>query len=159
MSNTVASLGLSAIPVTATALGPFALLHIFLAANCIRGRVLTQTYFGSEGRKSAERKEPAKPFTPQTPASDFDPLQVAVRAQGNFIENVPIALITAAVVELSGGDRTYLGYTLAAFWVFRVAHYLGLTQNSKLRAVGFFGSSFSILGLGAWASYLGYQGL
>jgi hypothetical protein len=37
-----------------------------------------------------------------------DPLYIAIRAQANFLENVPIAMITALLAELNGGDRYVL---------------------------------------------------
>ena len=69
-----------------------------------------------------------------------DPLYVASRAQKNFNENIPLALIIAALAELNGANRydfltlrtksssdcvtcsKYVNYFLGALLAFRISH-------------------------------------
>lgn len=78
------------------------------------------------------------------PAGEQDPLNVAARCHANFAENVPLALLLAAIVELNGGNRRILNGSLAALLVLRVAHVeLGLRgpkSTSFGRALGFAGT-------------------
>lgn len=148
------------IAVTGAALLPFGLLHVVLTINVIYGRGVTGTYFGHDAvKKSAVPKDKPKPLGFKSEITEFDPLQVAVRIQGNFTENVPIALVAAALVEANGGDKTTLTYTLGALFVARLLHWHGLATNNITRAAGFFMSTFSFIGLSAWAGYLGYSNL
>ncbi|KAF2167542.1 hypothetical protein M409DRAFT_54139 [Zasmidium cellare ATCC 36951] len=50
--------------------------------------------------------------SPPSTSSPSDPLLAAVRAQTNFVENVPLALILAGIVEVNGGSKRLLTWTL-----------------------------------------------
>ena len=80
-------------------------------------------------------------------------LLVAQRAQGNFIEYVPMALLLLALVEL-GGYAAWVVHTLGAVLVVaRVSHPLGLAPEfgmSPLRGIG---------ALGTWGMIAGASGL
>ena len=61
-----------------------------------------------------------------------DPLIYArMRAQSNFIENTPIALIPFAVVELAGKGGWWLPLAGAVFMAGRIAHAFGMDGNFK----------------------------
>jgi len=64
-------------------------------------------------------------------------LQRRIRAQANFIEYVPLALLALALIELAGGDRLWVwvfGGTLA---VARLSHAHGLIADVlPTRALG-----------------------
>ena len=81
--------------------------------------------------------------------SDPDPLFLETRAQGNFLENVPMALFFAAVAELNGADRKILNYILAAFLALRIGHVeLGLRGKGTLgigRPIGYYGTQVSLI--------------
>lgn len=83
---------------------------------------------------------------------------VANRCQGNFIENVPFALILAAVIELNGANRKVLNYSLAALFALRIAHVeFGLKGENNIaigRALAFFGSQGFLCGMAAYGAYL-----
>lgn len=93
-----------------------------------------------------------------------DSLQLAARCHCNFIENVPLALLLAAVVELNGGDRKVLNTALGALLFVRILHVeFGLKvpgNNGFGRAVGFFGTQSYLAGMAGYATYLvkGYWG-
>lgn len=93
-----------------------------------------------------------------------DPLYIASRAHGNFVENVPLALIFAAVAEVNGADRKTLNYALAAFFALRVLHVeMGLMVRNATgpgRIVGYYGTQLWMALVGGWSSWLakGYWG-
>ncbi|MEZ5743840.1 MAG: MAPEG family protein [Sphingomonadaceae bacterium] len=49
-----------------------------------------------------------------------------MRAQANFIENVPLALILIGLIEMTGAGGTWLAIVGAAFMLGRVAHVIGM---------------------------------
>lgn len=71
-------------------------------------------------------------------------LQLETRAQSNFLENVPLAFIFAAVAELNGADRKVLNYLMAGLLVLRIGHVeLGLKGKGTLglgRPIGYYGT-------------------
>lgn len=80
-------------------------------------------------------------------------LSARMRAQANFIENTPLALILFAVVELAGKGSWWLSILGAVFMLGRVAHGLGM-DGGRLRLGRHIGSLVSIatqLGLGVYA--------
>lgn len=97
--------------------------------------------------------------------SDTDPLYLANRAHANFIENVPLAFVLAAVAELNGGNRKALNVAMGVFLALRVAHVeVGLKGKDTLgpgRPLGYFGTQAFLGGLAAYGAYLvkGYWGL
>lgn len=92
-------------------------------------------------------------------------LIVNARVHANFIENVPIALLVASMVELNGGDGQVLTSALAALLFFRVAHAeFGLRAERSMgwgRSVGYFGTLIWVFGMSTYAAWLAksYWGL
>jgi uncharacterized membrane protein YecN with MAPEG domain len=92
-----------------------------------------------------------------------DPLLVATRCQANFIENVPLALLLAGLVEANGGSRKALTVALSMLCVARVLHVEKglLVEDSKHphtgigRPVGFFGTVGVVVGLAGYGAWLG----
>lgn len=82
----------------------------------------------------------------------------------NFAENVPLALLLAAVVELNGGSRKLLTAGLSVLLVSRILHAeLGLMAKNSAgpgRTIGHVGTMGTIVGLAGYAAYLvkGYWG-
>ncbi len=80
------------------------------------------------------------------------------------MENIPLALLTAAIVELNGGNRKVLNGGLAALLLFRILHVeFGLRSaeaNAPGRLIGHFGTVGFLGGMSAYAAYLvkGYWG-
>jgi uncharacterized membrane protein YecN with MAPEG domain len=134
--------------VTGSFLAPFFLFNFGLAVNVVRTRRQAGIFLGDKTK------------SPET--TKVDPLFLNTRLHGNFLENVPLALVAAAVVELNGGSRKVLTYTLSALFLARISHVVGLTQNIQgFRAAGFLSSIGIVTGLGTWGAYLakGYWGL
>ena len=132
------------IAITGTFLVPFSVLNFAVAANLGRFRQSTGTYLGldTDSAKNKNFDQKDKPLSPKSPAAAFSPMFVASRIQGNFVENVPIALIFAAVAELNGADPQILKWLLATMMVARVSHFVGLTNNLLLfRAFGFWATT------------------
>jgi uncharacterized membrane protein YecN with MAPEG domain len=98
------------------------------------------------------------------PGNQADILEVAVRSHSNFVENIPLALLGAAIVELNGGNRKILNGGLAALLLFRILHVeFGLRSddaNSPGRLIGHIGTAGFLGGMSAYAAYLvkGYWG-
>ncbi|KAF2752012.1 hypothetical protein M011DRAFT_393910, partial [Sporormia fimetaria CBS 119925] len=134
--------GLAA-PATATWTVPLAVYYLSLQTRVVLKRFASHTLMGdhADGNTSAS-----------------DPLFVATRAQLNFLENVPIALIVALVAELNGAERSYINYALGTLFAVRIAHVeFGLTKNNAAgygRAVGYYGSQAIIAGLSGYLAYL-----
>lgn len=62
-----------------------------------------------------------------------------IRRHGNFTENVPLALILMAIIELNGAGATLLHVLGIGLIAVRIAHPLGLHHDNMrhpLRAVG-----------------------
>jgi uncharacterized membrane protein YecN with MAPEG domain len=55
-------------------------------------------------------------------SGESDPLLSAIRCHGNYIENIPFAILVSAVAEMNGANRTYLNYGLGLLFAARVAH-------------------------------------
>lgn len=72
-----------------------------------------------------------------------------MRAQANFVENVPLALILIAAVELSGRGGQWLAIVGAVFMLARVAHGLGMDRPgpNPLRTTGALVTMLTLLGL------------
>lgn len=101
----------------------------------------------------------------QTGKHQHDELFVNSRCHGNFLENVPIALVLAAVAELNGANKKILNYTLGTLLVLRVLHAeLGLRGKEDSvgigRPIGHFGTQGVIAALAGYSAYLvkGYWG-
>lgn len=79
---------------------------------------------------------------------DVPLLHARMRAQANFGENTPIALILMALVELAGKGGWWLPLVGAAFMLGRVAHAFGMDGTFKPgRAIGMITSFGAHIGL------------
>jgi len=75
-------------------------------------------------------------------------LQRNIRRHGNLTENAPIFILLLGLLELAGGNATYVLYLGALFVVARLAHALALSGVAAgvLRPVGAFGTLISGVG-------------
>lgn len=76
-----------------------------------------------------------------------------IRAQGNFIETVPLALILIVLMELNGASAVWLHCLGIALVVCRVMHYLTIATNpgnTLPRAVGMTGTLAVYLVAACW---------
>ena len=96
---------------------------------------------------------------PQSATGESDDLLVANRSHANFCENVPLALLMGAIVEMNGGDRKVLSGSFAALLLFRILHVeLGLRSEGARgvgRPLGHFGTVGFTIGMAGYAAYLG----
>ena len=119
------------------------------------GRVVSQRLKSERyvGDSTTEHDDPAN-----------DPLFVASRCHQNFVENVPLAFLLAAVVELNGGNRKVLTGALSSLLALRILHsefgLLGKGAMAFGRPVGYFGTVGIMGALAGYATYLvkGYWG-
>src|SRR3954454_4501090 len=62
-----------------------------------------------------------------------EPLLRRMRAQANFIESAPFALVLIAGLELSGASRVGLGSIAVIYILVRIAHAIGMEASEKRR--------------------------
>lgn len=80
-------------------------------------------------------------------------LEQRIRAHGNFIESVPIALILLYLFEQTGVDSMYVHAFGVALVLARVAHAQGISTTSGRSTGRFYGSIGTLLviaGLSVW---------
>jgi len=78
-----------------------------------------------------------------------------MRAQANFVETVPLALILIIVMELMGAGSNWLNGLGALLVVARILHYLGLSGlgPNVTRSMGMFGTLSVYLISCGWILY------
>ena len=82
-------------------------------------------------------------------------LLAAMRAQANFIENVPLALLLIALLEFDGAPHWWLHVLGLALLAARIAHPFGLDMaNARNRARGFGAAVTALVLLAAAATAL-----
>ena len=88
-------------------------------------------------------------------------LQAAIRAQGNAIEYIPIALILLLLLELSHAHQILLHIGGIALFIGRLLHAKGmLTNDLKYRVMGMKTTINTLIGLAiANIGYALYQGI
>lgn len=82
-----------------------------------------------------------------------------MRAHLNFAEYAPLVLILIALVELARGTQAWLWGVAFVFIVGRVLHAFGMDGWRLGRMLGIAATMLTMLGLAAYAVYLGYTGL
>ena len=85
-----------------------------------------------------------------------------MRRHGNFIENVPFALVLMALVEMNDGSAVFLHVIGVVLVACRITHPFGLRVDSirtLSRFIGAAGTFLAIIALGLVALWQGIQGL
>ena len=120
------------LPITLASAGAAALINLWLSFRVGATRSAVKVSVGDGGEESLIRR---------------------MRAQANFIENAPIALILIALIELARPINPGLAIVAALFTLSRVAHGLGMDGGKlgKGRMVGTLVTMLTLLGLGVWA--------
>ncbi len=105
------------LPTTLCMAAAAAVLNLWLALRIVRMRFAKQVLHGDGG-------EPL--------------LLQRMRAQANFVENAPLALILIGAIEMSGRGGRWLPIVAAAFLLGRIGHAFGMDMNrpNALRAGG-----------------------
>ncbi|OAP59186.1 hypothetical protein AYL99_06484 [Fonsecaea erecta] len=165
------------LPVTGGFAPAFAVYYALLNLRVSLVRVSCKTMMGTDVEAAAnhESQSPLPP-SPTSNSSDDqtkaqtqkqqqeqnkagDRLLVSARCHANFVENVPLALLVASVVEINGGNTWVLTGTLAALLLFRIAHVeFGLRAKDSMgwgRPVGYFGTLGFVVGMSSYAAWLG----
>jgi uncharacterized protein len=69
----------------------------------------------------------------------------SMRAQGNFIEQVPITVLLVGLVELAGKGGQWLAPAAAVFILGRIAHAFGMASDTSFKAGRGIGMATSML--------------
>jgi uncharacterized membrane protein YecN with MAPEG domain len=80
-------------------------------------------------------------------------LEQRIRAHGNFIESVPIALVLLYLLEQTGGDPLYIHAFGMTLLLARIGHAQGISTTLGRSAGRFYGSIGTLLvtaGLSIW---------
>jgi uncharacterized membrane protein YecN with MAPEG domain len=72
-------------------------------------------------------------------------LLVAMRRQANFVEQVPIAVVLMALIELNGAGAAWLHALGASLLFARILHPFGLEAGDMRRLPRFFGAVITLL--------------
>ncbi|RKH58620.1 MAPEG family protein [Corallococcus llansteffanensis] len=115
MADPMLGTTLLAVPVTSLYGALNALLTIGLGVNVSRVRTKLKVFRGDGGNAG---------------------LIAAIRAHGNNVEHVPLALILLLLAELCGGNSVALHVFGGALLVGRLVHAFGMLKNSPVQAGG-----------------------
>ncbi|GMU09056.1 MAPEG family protein [Corallococcus caeni] len=133
MTTPLLGTSLFLVPVTSLYAALNAFLTLALSANVSRVRTQHKIFRGDGGHAG---------------------LGAAIRAHGNNVEQVPLALILLLLAELSGGNSTALHVFGGALLVARLAHAFGLLRGSPIQAAGAVLTLAVQLGLAGWVLWL-----
>lgn len=133
MANPLLGTTLLAVPVTALYAALNVLLTVGLGLNVSRLRGKYKVFRGDGGHAE---------------------LLSAIRAHGNNVEHVPLALILLLVAELCGGQSVALHVFGGALFVGRLAHALGMLTGSRLQVAGSVTTLLVQVGLSVYALVL-----
>ena len=133
MANTLLGTTLLAVPITALygALNAFVTVGLSLNVSRVRGKY--NVWRGDGGHAD---------------------LIAAIRAHGNNVENVPLALILLLAAELCGGNTTALHVFGGALLAARLAHAFGLIKASRIQVVGALSNQAVLVGLAGYLLWL-----
>ncbi|KAI4206657.1 MAG: hypothetical protein LQ349_009914 [Xanthoria aureola] len=143
------------LPVTGAWTVPFTAYLLLLSNRVVYQRIKNKQWIGDHLNNPDNKNH-----TTDNP----DPLFLESRCHLNFLENVPLAFVFAAIAELNGADRSVLSYAMAALFALRVGHVeIGLRGKGTMangRPIGMFGTQGFLAGMAAYTAYLvkGYWG-
>ena len=122
---------MSPVPITSVVAAIFVVMLVFLSLRVGLLRSKEKIWFLDGGNEELTRR---------------------IRAQGNFIEYVPLALLLIALVELGGGSGGLVWALGAGLLAARVAHAAGVsrTTTSPARSAGTLGTFAVLLVSAGW---------
>jgi len=126
------------LPIALVTAGAAALLNFWLGLRVSRLRISEKILVGDGGNPR---------------------LLARMRAQLNFAEYAPLVLILIALVELARGTQAWLWGVALVFIIGRILHAFGMDGWRPGRMIGIATTMLTMLGLAAYAVYLGYTGL
>jgi uncharacterized protein len=130
------------LPITTILTSVLSLVFVWLSMQVIKRRRQLKVVIGTGGEKE---------------------LEWAIRAQGNFSEYVPIALILFACAEYNKTDWRVLSIFAAALICGRLMHAYGFLfarEDFGFRVKGMMLTFWTIMALSMWnLGFLGYQAL
>lgn len=163
------SVGANALPSRAPAVTgafalPFAGYFVFLSLRVSLARIVHRVALGDTVPVPAAKKDSPQPPPPSssaaTPSPSYDPLQLATRAHQNLAENLPLALVLAAIAELNRAKPERLAVALTVLFALRVLHAeFGLGRPDAMgigRPVGYYGTMAVLGWLAGWSAWLVY---
>ncbi|RPB09918.1 hypothetical protein P167DRAFT_538035 [Morchella conica CCBAS932] len=157
-------------PATAAWCLPFGAYFFLLSGRVVYIRLTTGTALGDHigasspspgktemGGAGANKTELAG-VRKKTLADKPDPLYLAIRCYGNFIETVPIAMIFTFLAELNGADHKMMSYALGTYFMLKAAHIeFGLRSAGTMgvgRPIGYYGAQLWFAGMASYCAYL-----
>ena len=122
---------MSPVPITSVIAAIFGVMLVFLSLRVGLLRSKEKIWFLDGGNEELTRR---------------------IRAQGNFIEYVPLALLLIALIELGGGSGGLVWALGAGLLAARVAHAVGvsLATTSPARSAGTLGTFAVLLVAAGW---------
>ncbi|MCB2066733.1 MAG: MAPEG family protein [Erythrobacter sp.] len=113
-----------------------ALINLWLAMRCGRARVQGKVLHGDGGNVALQRH---------------------MRAQANFVEYTPFALVLIVLLDLAGQDGWLLAGTALAYFVARIFHGVGMQADtqSMARGIGIGVTFLLLLVWSVWAVLVG----
>ncbi|XXG98120.1 hypothetical protein Hte_004440 [Hypoxylon texense] len=174
------------LPVTGAFALPLAGYFVFLSLRVSLARIVHRVALGDTVPVPAAKKEAPLPLQPPPsssssssplsstsatlslsprprPSPGYDPLRLATRAHQNLAENLPLALVLAAVAELNGAQPGRLATALAVLFALRILHAeFGLNNRPDAlgigRPIGYYGTMVIVGWLAGWSAWLVYRG-
>lgn len=119
MTESVARLSNSLLPISTLYIGLNALIALVLAILVVRARLQTQTSIGDGGKEDMIK---------------------AQRAHGNNVEYVPITLLTIVAIELAGSPGWFIHTLGAGLTIARIGYAAGISLSTG-RTIGRFGGT------------------
>lgn len=123
------------LPITLTIAGAAALINMWLAIRVGQVRTSEKVSVGDGGNDRVIRR---------------------MRAHANFTEFTPFVLILIALIELATGTSIWLWIVGGVYLLARVAHGIGMDNDSKGRMIGIMGTMLVMLGLAGYAIAIPY---
>ena len=79
--------------------------------------------------------------------SDNKTLALRIRQHGNFIENVPLALLLMAIIEVQGATSGWLHAVGAMLLIGRILHPFGLFNDKPISIPRFVGTTLTTIAI------------
>ncbi|KAG2178342.1 hypothetical protein INT44_001492 [Umbelopsis vinacea] len=148
------------LPITATWAPLFAGYSFYLMSRVVRSRMGAKVSLGDGTVEELSCLQ--KDETDQAKIAKYKTLRIAMRAQSNYLENVPIALFLIAVLEANRASPKAIHGLLGTLFAARVLHanfgmFWNATGMGKGRFYGFMTTNAVIIVSSVWNGVIGSQ--